>query len=593
MLCTQGQLRYPLCMKTKKHRASELDKAVARIGEQEERIRKLEQQQKALLSVLSERSPTPEDQVLSSLLSSRRGSRSITSGGGEETSPLAKQIQEFFDEACNSAVARAEAWSSSRTPDEVMKLEEEIAQHMREAGDRVTGAVLQAIVGDKEWERSVVKDLKGSTLRNVGRKEVDVSLLGGGSVKVDVPYLGKKKRKRRGRKRGRGRRGKGGAGLYPTLVVLGLFAHCTPALASDVARQVVSSSSYDEAQSALARRGVVMDEKKVRRIVLAVGKEAVENRERMITQALQGKLQVGEWKGKRVVIAVDGGRLRTRVPKKRGRIPKGKKRRRFEAVWREPKIMVAYVIDEDGKRERSYPVVLDGTLENADAVFRLMVGYLKMMGADKASELTIIGDGARWIWNRIDELVRAVGIDAKRVTAVVDFYHAVEHLQDVVDLRKGWSRRQRKLWLNKHRKLLREGKVEQVTAAIKTLCKGRRSKKMRTELNYFINNAERMRYKKFESRNIPIGSGAVESAVRRVVNLRMKGNSIFWLEENGESFLHLRCAYKADRWRERILDVLNGRVTQAIAAVPPDNVIELRGRTPKSRTTKRTSRRAA
>ena len=90
-----------------------------------------------------------------------------------------------------------------------------------------------------------------------------------------------------------------------------------------------------------------------------------------------------------------------------------------------------------------------------------------------------------------------------------------------------------------------------------------------------------------------MGSGAVESAVRRVVNLRMKGNSIFWLEENAESFLHLRCAYKAGRWRERILDVINGRLAQAIAVASSDNVVELRKRTPRSRTTKRVSRKAA
>jgi hypothetical protein len=566
------------------------------LREQEQRIRGLEEHQKTLISTLTARGPASGDPLLSSLVGSRPGpgsSKPGTGRSGVREPTLGKQIREVFEEACQRAVARAEAWSSGRTPDEVMKLEEEIAQHMREAGDRVTSAVLQAMVGDKEWESSVVAALKGTALRNVGRKDVEVSLLGGGSTTLNVPYLGKKRGKRRGRKRGRGKRGKAGSGLYPTLVMLGVLGHCTPALASDVARQVVSSSSYDEARADLARRGIVMDEKTVRRIVLAVGTEAVENRERAVAQALEGKLQVGEWRGKRIVVAVDGGRLRVRVPKKRGRIPKGKKRRRFKAEWREPKVMVAYVIDEDGKRERSYPVVLDGTLENADAVFRLMVGHLKLMGADEAKELIVVGDGARWIWNRIDDLVRAVGIEPRLVTAVVDFYHAVEHLQAVVNLCKGWSKQQGKRWLTKHRKLLRLGKVEQVTAAIQKLCKGRRSKKMKTELNYFETNKERMRYKRFESRGIPMGSGAVESAVRRVVNLRMKGNSIYWLEDNGESFLHLRCAYKAGRWTERIVDVICGRLSQALAVASPDAVLKQPSRSPVSRSAPGASRKAA
>ena len=47
-----------------------------------------------------------------------------------------------------------------------------------------------------------------------------------------------------------------------------------------------------------------------------------------------------------------------------------------------------------------------------------------------------------------------------------------------------------------------------------------------------------------------MGSGAVESAVRRVVNLRMKGNSIYWLPEHAEAMLHIRAFLKAGRWDE-------------------------------------------
>jgi hypothetical protein len=36
-----------------------------------------------------------------------------------------------------------------------------------------------------------------------------------------------------------------------------------------------------------------------------------------------------------------------------------------------------------------------------------------------------------------------------------------------------------------------------------------------------------MRYKTVSELNLPIGSGAMESAIRRVVNLRLKGASIF------------------------------------------------------------------
>ena len=47
-----------------------------------------------------------------------------------------------------------------------------------------------------------------------------------------------------------------------------------------------------------------------------------------------------------------------------------------------------------------------------------------------------------------------------------------------------------------------------------------------------------------------MGSGAIESSIRRVINLRLKGNGIFWLEENAEAVLALRAAVVYERWDE-------------------------------------------
>jgi len=48
--------------------------------------------------------------------------------------------------------------------------------------------------------------------------------------------------------------------------------------------------------------------------------------------------------------------------------------------------------------------------------------------------------------------------------------------------------------------------------------------------------------------NLPIGSGTVESAVRRVINLRLKDPRTFWYKENAEKILMPRSYYKAGRW---------------------------------------------
>lgn len=57
-----------------------------------------------------------------------------------------------------------------------------------------------------------------------------------------------------------------------------------------------------------------------------------------------------------------------------------------------------------------------------------------------------------------------------------------------------------------------------------------------------------MCYDKVEAMGLPLGSGAMESAVRRVVNLRLKGASIYWCKENAEEMLFLRSYYKVNRW---------------------------------------------
>jgi hypothetical protein len=57
-----------------------------------------------------------------------------------------------------------------------------------------------------------------------------------------------------------------------------------------------------------------------------------------------------------------------------------------------------------------------------------------------------------------------------------------------------------------------------------------------------------MQYAIFKKEGLPIGSGAVESAIRRVINLRLKGAGIFWKRENAEMILLMRSYYKAGRW---------------------------------------------
>ncbi len=125
---------------------------------------------------------------------------------------------------------------------------------------------------------------------------------------------------------------------------------------------------------------------------------------------------------------------------------------------------------------------------------------------------------------------------------------AVDQLGNVAALRNSSSTKQPQRWIKRHRRLLLKGEVNQVVEAVCEICRGRHSKAIRTERNYFIKNAARMAYAKLKALKLPIGSGSVESAIRRVINLRLKGACIFWYRENAEAMLMLRAYYKAGRW---------------------------------------------
>src|SRR5436190_22680473 len=80
------------------------------------------------------------------------------------------------------------------------------------------------------------------------------------------------------------------------------------------------------------------------------------------------------------------------------------------------------------------------------------------------------------------------------------------------------------------------------------LCDDSRNDHILREQEYFNKHLPHMRYKEIKDKKLPIGSGGVESGIRRVINLRLKGPGIFWHEDMVDAMLLLRSYYKAGRW---------------------------------------------
>ncbi len=103
------------------------------------------------------------------------------------------------------------------------------------------------------------------------------------------------------------------------------------------------------------------------------------------------------------------------------------------------------------------------------------------------------------------------------------------------------------------RGLLKEGKSRDVIAELEALAVGEDpDSSVWREIRYLTKHSDagRLRYNCFRCRGVPMGSGAIESTIRRVINLRLKGNGIYWTEENAEAVFQLRAAVVSGRWDE-------------------------------------------
>lgn len=419
----------------------------------------------------------------------------------------------------------------------------------RECLDPVTAAVINAahedpvVVGRASAAADATPDLRVQR----ASETVSIALLGGSEAKIRTPYFLKRDRKRGGQRKKK-QREKEGNGVYPVLGVLGIHNRTSPALASEIARLMAMSTEADVVQT-LALRGLKLGRKRVVRIARRFAKRGLKYRQARMERTQRGFRGSGQLRGKRLVIGTDGGRLRTRQNRKSGR-RRLNGRRGFDAEWKEPKVLVVYEIDEKGRKRKQGVVYYDATMAKADGLFAILTSLLQEIGAHEARSWTIVGDGAAWIWGRIAELTRAVGYDPAKVTEVVDFYHATEKIYLVASLVTGWKEAQRQTWAKTMRRHLKRGNVQKVIEAMYALAHGPNKKEIRDAANYFITHRLRMQYDVYRKNHIPLGSGAVESCVRRTINLRFKSNGTFWLEESVEGLLHLRAQLLSGHWNE-------------------------------------------
>lgn len=159
--------------------------------------------------------------------------------------------------------------------------------------------------------------------------------------------------------------------------------------------------------------------------------------------------------------------------------------------------------------------------------------------AHSHTQLIFITDGAPWLRNWIEDAY-------PRSHSILDYYHACEYLHAFS--REYFSdKNEEEQWLSEQQKLLMESKVQEVIENVERLKSSK--KEARKLIAYYQANAKRMDYKHYQKMGCAlIGSGAIESAHRKVIQKRLKQSGQRWSKKGAQNMLNLRVVKCNQQW---------------------------------------------
>ena len=317
-----------------------------------------------------------------------------------------------------------------QTPEDMLQLEQRLSVAAAQTADQMVLVQLTRAHAAEAFVMQAMAQAHAQSpvpLVHKGFRMTSVLLLGGTRIVIETPYLREDRRGRRGRRRRT--RGPRGAGCYPVLEALGIADRVSPATRSEIALHVVQTASYREAAAMLARRGLSCDVSSLVRISTATAEASARLRDAALAAALRVPVpRNGLLAGKRVRVSLDGGRVRIRRTHPGRKTAKG--RHGFSTPWREPRLLVIDILDDQGRPDRLRLPLYDVLIGDAEAVWALLIGYLRLLGAAYADVVEFSADGAEWIWHRVERLSRLAEIPAAKLVEALDFYHAINILRD-------------------------------------------------------------------------------------------------------------------------------------------------------------------
>jgi len=292
--------------------------------------------------------------------------------------------------------------------------------------------------------------------------------------------------------------------------------------------------------------GVVVQTKQVERISAQLGVQAEAFCQRERAAILSGKVTPLLPAVPILYIAIDGTGVPV-VPRetegRRGKDATGK------AKTREAKI--GCVFTQTKQDEEGYPIrdedstTYVGAIETAEAFGPRIYAEAVRRGLRQAQKVVVLGDGGPWIWG-------IAALYFPWATEIVDLYHAREHLAKLGKFVYGPTSAEAKSWAAARSEQLDAGDVEAVITSMKRLRPRQHNvrEEVRKAIDYFQTNKERMRYAKFRSQGLFVGSGVVEAGCKTIIGLRLKQSGMRWTVNHANAIIALRCCQLSGRWEE-------------------------------------------
>lgn len=216
---------------------------------------------------------------------------------------------------------------------------------------------------------------------------------------------------------------------------------------------------------------------------------------------------------------------------------KGRDRRKGKRLfWREARLCMAR---GSGRVSGIYGVTL-GTSRTAGWLWGEVA---TAAGLNAKTYVHGLGDGAGWIVEQFKENFSDQG------RYLLDFYHVSEYLAAAAPrvVKTG----KEKQWRHRQQGRLLNNQVKKVLRSLRTHLEPTHTKEapVRSAYGYLQERVDQLDYAGARAKDLPIGSGEIESGHRHVIQQRLKRSGCWWKESNAQAMLNLRVARTNNLWK--------------------------------------------